>query len=92
MHQSIYRKNFYSATGKSQIRRQYPDRKIIDSPFMIETTKKSTYPESQKNHRHLPLPPSEHLTVSSFGQKSEKIHNFFVADLNNFFLNDDKIL
>jgi len=42
--------------GKSQYRRQCPDKKIVDSPFMIESEKKSTHLKSLKNHRHLPHP------------------------------------
>jgi len=49
-------KNIGAKTGKSQYRRQCPDKKIVDSPFTIQSEKKSTHLKSLKNRRHLPLP------------------------------------
>jgi len=52
--------------GKSQNRRLYRDKKIVDCPFMIESVKSSPTPQSPKNRRQL------HLLLHS-GKFSQKM-------------------
>ena len=58
-----------STAGKSQYRRQCPDRKIVDSPFMIESENSRLTLNPKKI---IAICPSPH-TVINFGQKSEKL-------------------